>query len=108
MSFFDGISNKSLFYSLFPGAKPHGCNVCEKTFTRRGDLMRHLTIHTCTGVRPYACKVCEKGFMRRDNLKRHLTIHTRSFSCAYCGNAFGQRLQLSAHISKCFRETSNQ
>ncbi|GAB5593687.1 hypothetical protein Unana1_08587 [Umbelopsis nana] len=46
---------------------------CGKNFDRRHDLTRHeATVHR--GERAYHCEFCEKPFSRKDALVRHLTI----------------------------------
>lgn len=46
---------------------------CAKNFDRRHDLTRHeATVHR--GERAYHCDYCEKPFSRKDALVRHLTV----------------------------------
>jgi hypothetical protein len=46
---------------------------CHKNFDRRHDLTRHeATVHR--GERAYHCEFCEKPFSRKDALVRHLTV----------------------------------
>ncbi|KAI8583819.1 hypothetical protein K450DRAFT_220125 [Umbelopsis ramanniana AG] len=46
---------------------------CGKNFDRRHDLTRHeATVHR--GERAYHCDYCEKPFSRKDALVRHLTV----------------------------------
>ncbi|CAM0140043.1 unnamed protein product [Umbelopsis sp. WA50703] len=46
---------------------------CNKNFDRRHDLSRHeATVHR--GERAYHCEYCEKPFSRKDALVRHVTV----------------------------------
>jgi len=46
------------------------CDICNKIFSRKYDLIRHRRIHT--GDTPYKCKICGAGFTRSDHRDRHI------------------------------------
>lgn len=50
------------------------CSVCDKTFTNRYCLTRHLRIHI--DERVYECHTCEKRFNDKSNLIQHVRIHS--------------------------------
>ncbi|KAI8867614.1 hypothetical protein GQ42DRAFT_113129, partial [Ramicandelaber brevisporus] len=46
------------------------CSSCEKKFSRRHDLQRHMaSVHNSDQM--HACTTCKKSFSRRDALARH-------------------------------------
>ena len=51
------------------GEKPHQCKVCEKSFSHKKDLNKHMVVHT--GEKPYLCEKCGKSYSRRDKLNDH-------------------------------------
>ncbi|KAL4640879.1 hypothetical protein GN956_G11689 [Arapaima gigas] len=58
------------------GAQQYKCTVCERAFSQRGSLNRHLRSHL--GVRPYPCPRCPMTFSRQYRVLEHLRVHQRS------------------------------
>ena len=73
------------------------CHLCEKAFTRAGDLKRHLLTHS--GKKIHKCVTCEKAFALAGNLKKHILTHTgvKAHKCGTCDKAFTQTDNLKAH-----------
>lgn len=60
----------SIFFHLV-GEKPFHCTYCEKAFSVKDYLTKHIRIHT--GEKPYTCPYCEKRFTQRSALTVHTT-----------------------------------
>lgn len=74
------------------------CKECGKTFNRKDNLKRHMTVHT--GEKPFQCKECDQGFTDKSNLKVHMRTHAGevSYVCKYCKKCFNQQHHLTKHI----------
>ncbi|KAH0839828.1 hypothetical protein J3R83DRAFT_775 [Lanmaoa asiatica] len=48
------------------------CTTCSKSFSRKGDLTRHKSLHT--GIKPHVCETCGKGFAQFSGLKTHRNV----------------------------------
>ncbi|XP_018371194.1 PREDICTED: protein krueppel-like [Trachymyrmex cornetzi] len=50
--------------------KPHQCDLCERSFTQKGNLKRHFEAKHCIN-KDYKCNVCEKVFENKWSLNIH-------------------------------------
>ena len=74
------------------GERPFTCDVCNKTFFKKSDLVRHQRVQS--GERPYTCKVCNKAFNDSGNLKKYQRKHcvARPYTCNLCSKASSERV----------------
>ena len=70
-----------------------------KHFSKVWNLVDHLRMHE--GLRPYYCETCDKFFTQKGNLKKHMRQHTlqdvndrKKFSCHYWGKGYTERYNL--------------
>lgn len=75
----------------------HECSHCQKRFDRKAHLKRHLK-HTHTNLKPFACDLCDYRSSARGDLNKHLLVHSEpSFQCAQCNKCFTHRKSLVLH-----------
>jgi uncharacterized Zn-finger protein len=79
--------------------RPFECYHCQRKFTRKAHLQRHMSMHT--GEKPYQCTFCERKFSQICKLKVHLRVHTgdKPYQCIYCGKKFSYVYTLRKHIN---------
>ncbi|XP_055608701.1 myoneurin-like [Uranotaenia lowii] len=78
-------------------SRRHQCEVCEKLFIRKSNLIDHLRLHA--NVKMFSCTFCNASFVQAGNLKSHIRTHTleRPFKCQYCHKGFTQSSALNTH-----------
>lgn len=55
---------------------PFQCSLCERSFSQRGSLNRHVRSHL--GLRPFPCPQCPMTFSRQYHVMEHMRVHQRS------------------------------
>ena len=80
-----------------PRDRPFKCMTCSLAFSHKGNLTRHLNIHT--GEKRFRCDYCPAVFHRKNNLNSHIKVHTgeRPFQCDICPAAFSEKATLYKH-----------
>lgn len=115
---------------------PHPCSVCGKVFSNRGNVVKHMTLHSAlkpwncpicnvgfnsnrawehhniqnhSTDRAHTCPVCNKSFAVRDNLKEHLLFHgPKNKTCDICGKLFWTQKCVSRHRKRHFPEKQHE
>lgn len=78
------------------GVKRHQCPTCGHSFRQLGHLNTHILTHDNT--KPHTCGRCGKGFTQASHLKRHQVIHGRASNvCDRCQRTFTYHSDLQAH-----------
>ncbi|XP_023153835.2 uncharacterized protein LOC111587968 [Amphiprion ocellaris] len=58
-----------------PAHHPFQCSLCDRSFSQRGSLNRHVRSHL--GVRPFPCPHCPMTFSRQYRVTEHMRVHQR-------------------------------
>ena len=82
-----------------PEKKMWQCDRCEKEFSKKYNLDRHLVLHT--GNFRWYCEMCRKGFSQKDLYSSHMRSHEGlKYRCEYCGKSFTLQITLKYHLSE--------
>ncbi|XP_067665313.1 myoneurin-like isoform X1 [Haliotis asinina] len=84
----------SHFSSLING---HTCPICNKSFSDKKNLSKHIKIHSQSG---FSCEFCLKKYSTKSNLQGHMRVHSgdRPFSCEFCGKNFSTYCVMRVHL----------
>merc|ERR1712080_283900 len=88
--------------------KTFKCETCDKCYTRKNHLVRHLKTHSgektfkCETCKTFKCETCDKCYTRKDNLVTHLKTHSgvKPYSYSVCSKSFLQSGVLDEHMRK--------
>ena len=81
----------------------HLCHICDYATNRKPDLTLHLVVHGI-GDR-FKCDQCEKDFTTKSNLKRHIKEHNSCpQKCNQCGSISKTMKMLKLHITNVHSE----
>ncbi|XP_044259121.1 zinc finger protein 501-like [Tribolium madens] len=81
------------------GDKTYQCTTCDKFFSFKSHLVRHMSVHS--DIKKYSCSYCNKKFINRYNLSVHLQKHTGDFplKCKICNRGFSSPSLLKRHLN---------
>lgn len=77
------------------------CEKCKKKFTSQEDKDIHLASKDCKTETPSVCQECNKVFSKKEYLKKHLYMHSNVLlKCKYCYCAFMKEKSYKNHLEK--------
>ncbi|XP_071043245.1 uncharacterized protein [Parasteatoda tepidariorum] len=86
-----------------PAETMYTCEICNKKFTRKAHLKRHLRIHEPD--RPYKCSFCEYRGCERSDITKHLLVHeTPKHKCHLCGKIFRHTKNIELHLKRHYKQ----
>ena len=64
--------------------KIHNCRQCDKLFSNKNDLERHIICHVLENT--YSCSQCDQTCLRKKDLEVHMITHRgeKTHSCTLC------------------------
>jgi len=79
------------------GEKPFGCDLCDKSFSKKDNLAIHRKRHL--KERNYNCEFCGSAYYTSYELKTHKRVHTgeKPHVCTLCGKRFTAKNNLYIH-----------
>ena len=79
------------------GEKRFKCSHCDKEFANKFEVTPHERIHT--GEKPYKCSYCDRKFAHQRTVIRHVLTHTgeKPFRCSYCNKQFARKYDITRH-----------
>ncbi|KAI5627873.1 zinc finger protein 354C [Silurus asotus] len=79
------------------GEKPYKCPRCHYSTRLKASLIQHMRVHT--GEKPYKCSQCSYASIDRSSLRRHSRTHTQEkpYRCQYCPYSCIQKKSLDLH-----------
>lgn len=82
------------------------CHVCERTYSTRDTLGRHLVKHTST--KDFKCNFCPREFFFQRDLNVHLKqqhFDPKKFKCEICTSEFMSNSAMKKHLSMHFEKS---
>lgn len=94
------VTNNNLVGNVMPKGKvsQHSCAECDKAFSTKQKLFRHMWIHR---KRTHTCETCSLSFDKQEDLDLHrLNSHVGSspYICTECGKCFSSRQGNNEHF----------
>ena len=74
--------------------KKFNCKICDRNFTRSGNLKLHVaTKHNKVSL-DFSCYLCRKNFRKQEKYLKHIDNHKEGLSCVLYKQAFDKTIQI--------------
>ncbi|XP_061713738.1 zinc finger protein 454-like [Cydia pomonella] len=80
---------------------PHGCVSCERRFTCRSALDKHMAKHVGVPELPYECDICKRRFRFKNNVSKHIRkchLNEKNYQCQICSKTFFDKQPFIGHV----------
>ena len=77
--------------------KANYCDICDKTYTAKGNFRKHMLIHQKGSLK---CNDCDKTFQSVSGLWLHTKIHYPTEACPHCEHKAPNQSYLKKHIDR--------
>ena len=87
-----------MHYRMHSGEKPFPCQICDRKFAQKGQLVPHQATHK--EIKPFKCSICPEGrfFKTKVGLSHHMVYHYEpKFSCSKCDYKTHTNSHLKGH-----------
>jgi uncharacterized Zn-finger protein len=86
--------------------KTFECSICDKRYTSRNNLKRHIKIHD--DKFQFVCRKCPIFFETKEEFDNHYErMHIRKLFCMECGKQFVTKSNLSSHLKLSHSKSSS-
>lgn len=80
--------------------KLYPCPTCDRRFTTKSNMYRHMKLHQQGLTQNLECHICEKQFSSSNVLAKHIKSHenTQYCKCHLCNGVFSNTSNLNKHL----------
>ncbi|XP_063983882.1 zinc finger protein 93-like [Diachasmimorpha longicaudata] len=87
--------------NIHSGKRPHVCDICKETFRTYAARWSHVQKHKNGG---FYCDYCQRKFSTKGHVRRHLVCHLPpedwKYECEICHQRFQRKSHLDTHAKK--------
>ncbi|XP_063533761.1 zinc finger protein 287-like isoform X2 [Cydia strobilella] len=80
---------------------PYGCVSCDRRFTCRSALEKHMAQHVGVPEIPYECDICKRRFRNKNLVSKHIRqfhLNEKNYQCEICSKTFFEKRPFIIHM----------